>query len=52
MFRGSVKVWRVAILLTLALSWPLSMNGWAQQYPHKPITMIVGWGAGGSTDVT
>jgi tripartite-type tricarboxylate transporter receptor subunit TctC len=35
------------ILFTFCLS-----SGWAQPYPVKPINMIVGWGAGGATDVT
>ena len=27
-------------------------NGWAQEYPTKPINLFLGWGAGGATDVT
>ena len=35
------------ILFTFCLS-----GGWAQQYPAKPVNMIIGWGAGGATDIT
>jgi len=27
-------------------------SSWAQSYPAKPINMIIGWGAGGATDIT
>jgi tripartite-type tricarboxylate transporter receptor subunit TctC len=46
-----VPVRIASILMGLLFSWVLTGNGWAQ-YPTKPINMIVGWGAGGSTDVT
>lgn len=41
-------------LLAAALSLFLFLSGgpaWAQNYPTRPITMIVGYGAGGSTDL-
>ena len=53
MQRESMKVWMGVLLISLPLSISISQKGWAQaQYPNKPITMIMGWGAGGSTDVT
>jgi tripartite-type tricarboxylate transporter receptor subunit TctC len=52
MHTGYIKVWIVAFLSILSFSFSLSSSGWAQPYPTKPINMIVGWGAGGSTDVT
>ena len=52
MFRGYIRAWMIASLFTVSLSLSLSPSGWALQYPTKPINMIVGWGAGGSTDVT
>jgi tripartite-type tricarboxylate transporter receptor subunit TctC len=42
-----VAVFFLFILFTFCLS-----NGWAQPYPTKSINMVVGWGAGGATDVT
>jgi tripartite-type tricarboxylate transporter receptor subunit TctC len=30
--------------------WLLSLGAWAQGYPNRPITLIVPWPAGGSTD--
>ena len=41
-------------LLTAAMSLFVFLSGgtaWAQDYPTRPITMIVGYGAGGSTDL-
>jgi tripartite-type tricarboxylate transporter receptor subunit TctC len=52
MRRGSIQVLVFAALFSAFLSLSLSPAGWAQQYPTKTINMIVGWGAGGSTDVT
>lgn len=36
-------------LTTIALAASLS-GAWAQQFPDRPLTMIVPWGAGGGTD--
>ena len=52
MRRGSIRVFLIAALLAASLSLSLSRALWAQQYPTKPINMIIGWGAGGSTDIT
>ena len=41
------------ILVLLAVMWMMSLNAFAQEsYPSKPIHLIVGFGAGGPTDVT
>ncbi len=46
---------RIGTILALVVFVPVFLllpSGWAQQYPTKPINMLIGWGAGGSTDVT
>jgi len=45
--KWATTFWLAFILFFLTLG----QIGWSQ-YPTKPITMIVGWAAGGSTDVT
>ena len=42
----------LSILWILSFLLFLCPSGWAQQYPAKPINLVIGWGAGGSTDVT
>jgi tripartite-type tricarboxylate transporter receptor subunit TctC len=42
----------VAVIFLFILFTFCFSSGWAQPYPVKPINMIVGWGAGGATDVT
>jgi len=39
--------------LAAVVTWALAASGgaWAQAFPNKPVTMIVPWPAGGSTDV-
>ncbi len=49
---NSLQGWAVLPMLVLMLVFSPSPSGWAQQYPTKPINMLIGWGAGGSTDVT
>jgi tripartite-type tricarboxylate transporter receptor subunit TctC len=44
------RVLRVALGLTLALTFAVGKGG-AQTYPNRPIKMVVGFGAGGGTDV-
>lgn len=51
MSRGIASIRMVFILGTLLFSFVVTGSGWAQ-YPARPITMLVGWGAGGSTDLT
>jgi tripartite-type tricarboxylate transporter receptor subunit TctC len=43
--------WAVGILSLLVFSLLFISNGWAQ-YPTKPINLLIGWGAGGATDIT
>ncbi|MBO1437410.1 tripartite tricarboxylate transporter substrate binding protein [Meiothermus sp. CFH 77666] len=40
--------WMFVLALALALSGP----GLAQRYPARPVTLVVPWSAGGSTDLT
>jgi tripartite-type tricarboxylate transporter receptor subunit TctC len=47
MFNISRRAW-VAAALAATVTAPLP--AWAQAYPNKPITLIVPWPAGGSTD--
>jgi tripartite-type tricarboxylate transporter receptor subunit TctC len=49
---NSLRTRTTPTLLVFFLIFFLSPSGWAQQYPTKPINMLIGWGAGGSTDVT
>jgi tripartite-type tricarboxylate transporter receptor subunit TctC len=49
---NSLRAWVFSIFLVLSFLLSLCADGWAQQYPTKPINMLIGWGAGGSTDVT
>jgi tripartite-type tricarboxylate transporter receptor subunit TctC len=47
MKRGLLIAW------ALFLAWPLGgLAQAAEKYPHKPVTFVVPWGAGGMTDVT
>jgi tripartite-type tricarboxylate transporter receptor subunit TctC len=50
-FRGAM----VFALVFLVLGWALSPGAWAQEkpkdYPNKPITLMVGFSAGGSSDL-
>jgi len=43
---------RLACLLAVALSAVAATGAHAQKFPERPITMIVPWAAGGSTDQT
>jgi tripartite-type tricarboxylate transporter receptor subunit TctC len=43
------KILGVAAIVPLAIVWSIAAS--AQNYPNKPISMIVTWNAGGSTDV-
>ncbi len=49
---NSLYVKRVVIGCILSIFLGFPQTGWAQQYPTKPINMLIGWGAGGSTEVT
>ncbi len=42
---------KIACLAALPVAFALAGNAGAQEYPSKPIQMIVTWNAGGSTDV-
>src|ERR1700754_1976768 len=42
---------RRVLPIILALGVFASTNVWAQDFPQRPITMVVGFGAGGGTDV-
>jgi tripartite-type tricarboxylate transporter receptor subunit TctC len=42
----------VVAALTAAASFSISFAALAQEFPSKPVTMIVPWGAGGGTDAT
>ncbi len=48
----SNKIKNSLIALTLATSAMIGSTAHAQAYPNKPIRFLVGFGAGGSTDVT
>ncbi len=48
----SNKIKNSLIALTLASSAMIGSTAHAQAYPNKPIRFLVGFGAGGSTDVT
>jgi len=44
--------WVILTLVVLSFYLSLPSGAWAQPYPSKPINLFIGWGAGGSTDVT
>jgi len=44
-----LRLYRLALV---ALALIASSTAFAQQYPNRPITLIVPWGAGGGTDAT
>lgn len=44
-----LRGWTRRTLLGVALA-AVSCGAWAQNYPDRPITLIVPWGAGGGTD--
>ncbi len=46
-----LKALATSALTALALVTASATNVWAQDYPNKPITLIVPWNAGGSTDI-
>ncbi len=51
MLRRTVLKYGVASALACAMALPFALPANAQ-YPDRPITMIVAWGAGGGTDAT
>ena len=48
----TVTIGRRELLTALggAAAWPLSAHAQAQAYPSRPVTMVVPFAAGGSTD--
>jgi tripartite-type tricarboxylate transporter receptor subunit TctC len=51
MNKSAESKWAVRISSLLVFSLLFISNGWAQ-YPTKPINLLIGWGAGGATDIT
>ncbi len=51
MNKSAESKWAVRVSFLLVSSLLFISNGWAQ-YPTKPINLLIGWGAGGATDVT
>jgi len=49
---NSHQGWVILTLVVLSFYLSLPSGAGAQSYPAKPINMVIGWGAGGSTDVT
>jgi tripartite-type tricarboxylate transporter receptor subunit TctC len=44
--------WAVLFLSLYAVFSVCLSNTWAQPYPAKPVNMLIGWGAGGTVDIT
>jgi len=42
---------RAALAGLFAAAWPLARQAAAQAYPNRPVTLVVGFGAGGATDL-
>jgi tripartite-type tricarboxylate transporter receptor subunit TctC len=51
MNKSAKSKWAIRISPLLVFSLLFISNGWAQ-YPTKPINLLIGWGAGGATDIT
>jgi tripartite-type tricarboxylate transporter receptor subunit TctC len=45
-----MTLWRAAVA-TLALSWALFASAQAQDWPNRPVRILIGFGAGGGTDI-
>ena len=52
MTRRRVMAAAIAAVLLLLVALAASPSAVAQSYPMKPITLIVPWPAGGSTDIS
>jgi tripartite-type tricarboxylate transporter receptor subunit TctC len=46
-----ILTWAVALVLGVAANLPGVSAAVAQEYPNKPVTLIVPWPAGGATDI-
>lgn len=51
MNKNAESKWAVRISSLLVVSLLFISSAWAQ-YPTKPINLLIGWGAGGATDIT